>query len=158
MNARRRLLACARPGLVAAGALLALTACEKPAPIVTVVSGGQSVYAQANTYCFEGQSVEAGDCATREEGATALEVRGGETVGIDVDKELAESGWFLELSDPATQGQQAQPQRSEPQTGHYFTFTAPNLPTGSTLTLTVRSLDDEGASTGEWRFTLSPKR
>lgn len=153
MNARRRLLATAS----VAGALLALTACEKPSPIVTVVSGGESVYSEADVFCFEDQSLEAGDCATRNEGTTRLPVRAGEAVGVDVDKELAEGGWLIELSDPA-QGEQAQPQRSEPQTGHYFQFTAPNLPSGSTLLLTVRSLDEAGTPTGEWRFTLSPKR
>ena len=154
MNARRRLLTATS----LAGALLALTACEKPAPIVTVVSGDTSVYAEANTYCFEGQSLEAGDCATRHEGSTTLEVRGGQTVGIDVDEALVESGWFIELSDPSAQGQQAQPQRSEPQTGHYFTFTAPNLPTGASLRLTVRSLGENGEPNGEWAFELQPKR
>ena len=156
MNARRRLLASAS----AAGALLALTACEKPAPIVTVVSGGESVYAEANEWCFEEQTPP--DCAERHEGTTKLSVRGGETVGVDVDKELAERGWYLELSDPAGEGQAAQPQRSEPQTGHYFTFTAPNLPAGSELLLTVRALsegeDPAAEPTGEWAFTLTPRR
>ncbi len=148
----RRLLAAAS----AAGALLALSACEKPAPIVTVVSGGTSVYAEANTWCFEGQSLEDEDCAERHEGDTELPVRGNEVVGVDVDKDLVERGWYIELSDPAG-GQQ--PQRSEPQTGHYFTFTAPNLPQGASLLLTVKALDEssEGAS-GEFRFTLVPKR
>ena len=45
MNARRP-LAC----VAAVGALLALSACEKPAPIVTIVSGDQSVYAEASTW------------------------------------------------------------------------------------------------------------
>ena len=154
MNARRRLLATAS----AAGALLALTACEKPAPIVTVVSGGESVYSEAGTYCFEGQSLEADDCATRHEGSTELAVRGGETVGVDVDGDLVDGGWYIELSDPAAQDGGNQPQRSEPQTGHYFTFTAPNLPTGSELLLTVRSLAEGGEQRGEWSFTLTPKR
>lgn len=154
MNARRRLLATAS----AAGALLALTACEKPAPIVTVVSGGESVYSEAVTFCFEDQSLENDDCATRAEGPTRLDVRGGETVGVDVDRELADSGWFIELSDPAGQGEQQQPQRSEPQTGHYFSFTAPNLPAGASLRLTVRSLGEGGEPNGEWAFDLTPKR
>lgn len=152
MTPRRRLLASAS----AVGALLALTACEKPAPIVTVVSGGESVYAEANTFCFEGQDAEEG-CATRHEGETELSVRGGETVGVDVDGDLVDEGWFIELSDPAA-GDQGQPQRSEPQTGHYFTFTAPNLPTGSELLLTVRALGEDDQPRGEWRFTLTPRR
>ena len=54
MNARRP-LAC----VAAVGALLALSACEKPAPIVTVVSGGQSVYAEANTWARRVDALEA---------------------------------------------------------------------------------------------------
>ena len=155
MNSRRRLLASAS----AAGALLALTACEKPAPIVTVVSGGESVYSEANTWCFEGQTPP--DCAARAEGTTELSVRGGETIGVDVDKELADRGWFIELSEPEGQGQGSQPQQSEVQDGHYFTFTAPNLPSDSALLLTVRALGEgerESEPIGEWRFTLTPRR
>lgn len=156
MNARRRLLAAARPGVVVAGALLALTACEKPAPIVTVVSGGRTVHAEAGTWCFEGQSTAKGNCATRHEGTTRLAVRGGDTVGVDVDKDLAERGWYIELAEPG--GAQGSEQRSEPQTDHYFTFTAPNLPTGSSLVLTVRALDGADGTSGEFRFTLTPRR
>ena len=152
MSTRRRLLASA----CAAGALLALTACEKPAPIVTVVSGGESVYAEASTWCFDEQTPP--DCAERGEGVEELSVRGGQTVGVDVDKELAERGWFIELAEPEGQGDGArQPQRSEPQTGHYFTFTAPNLPSGSSLLLTVRALGEgEQEPSGEWEFALTP--
>ena len=157
MNPRRRLLAAAPT----VGVLLALSACEKPAPIVTVVSGGESVYAEANTWCFEGQTPP--DCASRHEGTTQLSVRGGETVGVDVDKELADRGWYVELSDPAAPEEGAQPQRSEVQDGHYFTFTAPNLPAGSELLLTVHAVgegEDPAAAepTGEWSFTLTPRR
>ena len=154
MNARRRLLASAS----LAGALLALTACEKPAPIVTVVSGGESVHTEANTWCFEGQTPP--DCAERAEGVTELPVRGGETVGVDVDGEVAERGWYLELSEPEGQGQGGQPQRSEVQTGHYFAFTAPNLPVGSALRLTVRALSEgeQPEPSGTWQFELTPRR
>ena len=152
MITRRRLAASAS----AAGALLALTACEKPAPIVTVVSGGESVYSEATTWCFEEQTPP--DCAERADGVTELAVRGGQTVGIYGDKELAERGWVIELSQPEGQGQAAQPQRSEPQDGHYFTFTAPNLPTGSSLLLTVRAVGEgEQEPTGEWQFALTPE-
>ena len=152
MNSRRRLLSAAS----AVGALLALTACEKPMPLVTLVSGGQSVYTEASTWCFEGQTPP--DCAERERDDVSLPVRGGERVGIDVGEELLEDGWYIELSDPAAQGEQAQPQRSEPQTGHYFSFDAPNLPSGSELRLTVRSVDGEGEPTGEWGFRLTAAR
>ena len=150
MNARRP-LAC----VAAVGALLALSACEKPAPIVTVVSGGQSVYTEATTFCFDDQTLESGDCATRADAPTSLEVRGGETVGVDVDKELAEGGWYLELSAPGGEGEQ-EPQRSEPQQGHYFSFTAPSLAEGSTLQPDVRAVGEGEEPRGEFRFRLTP--
>ena len=148
MNARRP-LAC----VAAVGALLALSACEKPAPIVTVVSGGTSVYKEANTWCFEDQTPP--DCAERASGTTSLAVRAGETVGVDVAKELAEGGWYLELSAPGG-GEEQQPQRSEPQKGHYFSFTAPSLAEGSSLRLDVRAIGEGEEPRGEFQFELVP--
>ena len=150
MNARRRLLAAAP----LAGALLALTACEKPAPIVTLVNEGQSTYAEAGTWCFEGQTGD--DCAQRGEGPTRLEVRGGK-LGVDVDKELADGGWQLQLVDAA------QPDRplltSEPQReNHYYAFDLPELPSGTTLQLTVQALTEAGQpGKGSWQFELVPR-
>ena len=145
----RRPLAC----VAAVGALLALSACEKPAPIVTVVSGGKSVYTEASTWCFEGQTGD--ECAERASGTTSLPVRAGETVGVDVDKELADNGWYLELSAPGADTEQ-QPQRSEQQEGHYFSFTAPSLAQGSSLQLDVRAVGEGEEPRGEFRFELVP--
>ena len=153
MTPRRRLLAAAS----AAFAVAALTACEKPAPLVTVVNAGRSAYSEANTYCFDEQSFEAADCVQRESGETELAVVSGEPVGVDVGKELVEGGWFIELSDPSAPEGQAQPQQSQPQRGHYFKFTAPSLPEGGSLLLTVRSLEGE-RTTGEWLFRLVPRQ
>ena len=153
MNARR-LLASAGAG----GALLALTACEKPAPIVTVVSGGQSVYTEASTWCFEEQTPP--DCAEREDGVTELQVRPGEKVGVDVGKQVVERGWYIELQTQGAGGeggQAAEPQRSGPQEGHYFSFTAPNLPEDGAL-LNVRALGEGDEPTGEFTFRLTPKQ
>lgn len=148
MTARRRLIAAAS----ATFALTALTACEKPAPIVTVVSGGESVYSEATTYCFdEGQTLAAGGCAERPAEVEVLETRQGERIGIDVDKELVERGWQLEIVDPAD------PQRTQASstiTDHYFPFTAPGIAPGSRLRLTVRTVDAQDQPTGEWQFEL----
>ena len=111
MNARRP-LAC----VAAVGALLALSACEKPAPIVTIVSGDQSVYAEASTWCFEGQTGD--ECAERETEVTSIPVRAGETVGIDVDKELADGGWYLELTAPGGEGEQVRDHEHDHQDEH----------------------------------------
>jgi hypothetical protein len=148
MTVRRRLLAAAS----ATVALAALTGCERPAPLVTVVSGGDSVYTEAASYCFEeGQTLAAGQCSTRATTLPRLEIRQGERVGIDVDKELVERGWQLELRDPAD------PQRSQTSgtiTDHYFPFTAPGIPPQGKLLLVVRTVDAQNASTGEWQFEL----
>ena len=145
MNARRP-LAC----VAAVGALLGLSACEKPAPIVTVVSGGESVYSEANAWCFEGQTGD--ECAERATGATSIPVRPGETVGVDVDKELAEGGWYLTLSAP---GEGQEPQSSGPQEGHYLSFTAPGLPAEG-LDLEVFAVGEGEEPRGEFRFRLTP--
>ncbi len=148
MTARRRLLAAAS----ATFALTALTACEKPAPLVTVVSGGESVYSEAGAYCFdEGQTLAAGGCATRSGAVQQLATRQGERIGIDVDEELVERGWQLEIVDPAD------PQRTQGSstiTDHYFPFTAPGIAPGGTLLLTIRTVDAQDAPTGEWQFEL----
>ena len=148
MTARRRLLAAAS----ATFALAVLTACERPAPLVTVVSGGTSVYTEAAAYCFdEGQTLESGACASRAEEVPVIPVRQGERIGIDVDKELVDRGWQLELVDPAD------PQRTQASdtiTDHYFPFTAPGIAPGGELQLNVRTVNAENAPTGEWRFLL----
>ena len=152
MNARRP-LACA----CSVGALLALTACEKPAPIVTVVSGGQSVYTEASSWCFEDQKPP--ECAEREDEVPELQVRPGEKLGVDVGKQVVERGWYISLSPEggAAEGQQAaEPQRSAPQEGHYFTFTVPNLPEEGAL-LNVLALGEGEEPTGEFTFRLTPK-
>ena len=145
MTARRRLTAAVTAGV----ALVVLTACESPAPIVTVVSGGESRWTEASTYCFEGQSTQEANCAVRATEVTELAARPGEQVGIDVSKDVAERGWLIELGE----GEQAQ--RSQVlEDDHYFSFTAPNIgPEG--LPLTVRTIDESGqVQTGEWRFQL----
>ena len=150
-TARTRLAATATAVL----ALVGLTGCERPAPIVTVVSGGTSVHTEAAVWCFEGQSAQAGDCARRAEGETVLPVSPGQRVGVDVSRPVVERGWFLELGDPAAQGQaQTSPVMEDE---HYFAFTAPNIEPGSSLSLTVRTVGEDGNPanpTGEWRFTL----
>ena len=150
MPARRRLLAACSATL----ALGTLTGCEKPAPLVTLVSGGQSVYTEANLYCFaDAQTVESGECAERAQGATRLEVRQGETVGVDVGKDLVERGWRVQLGSSENPDQVQASGVLEDQ--HYFSFTAPPVPAEGTP-LTVVTVDEDDATTGEWLFELVP--
>ena len=150
MNARRRLLAAAS----AAGALLALSACEKPAPIVTVVNEGRSVYSEANVWCFEGQKGE--ECAERAEGVTDLQVQRG-VIGIDVGEEVAEGAWAATLTPEGQPDQQLLPPEVQ-RDSHYFSFDFPGVSRGTSLLLTVRALDEDGeGSRGVWQFRLRPR-
>lgn len=160
MTPRRRLQATAS----AAFAVAALTACEAPTPIVTIVNSGRSVYSEANVYCFEGQSLDQRNCAVRQQGTTELAVVGDLPLGIDVGKELADASWTVQVTDtadPRSAGGECQPpfcERSEPQSGHYFSFQVPRLNEQGSLLLTVQAFDDKGQLFGEWRFSLVGRR
>lgn len=147
MTPRRRLLIAVTAGVSVAS----LTGCERPAPIVTVVSGTTSEWKEADLYCFDGQSLEGGDCAERASGTTSIPVSAGQRVGIDVSKAVVDRGWFFELariSDPEqTQVVEVPPDR------HYFSFPVPE----AGLRLTVRAFGEQGPGgppSGEWAFDL----
>ena len=152
MTARRRLLATAFALVCLAG----LAACEKPAPIVTLVNQGRSVYAEAGVWCFEQGQPDS--CKTRNTKEVGLEVEPG-TLGVDVHKELADGRWIATLVD------EADPQRplvdSGVQEGHYFSFDIPALPRETRLILTVRALaegaDPSAPPRGTWNFTLTSR-
>ena len=149
MTARRRLLAACSATL----ALGALSGCEKPAPLVTLVSGDQSVYSEAVVYCFEEDAtLETDECAQRAEGPTRLEVRPGEQIGVDVGKDLVERGWRIQLG-PDGNTDNLSPVFEDQ---HYFAFEAPGLPPEG-APFTVFTVDDQERPTGRWLFQLVPK-
>jgi hypothetical protein len=152
MTARPGLLA----GLTAAVSLVVLSGCSKPTPIVSVVSSGTTVHTDATLFCFEGQSIAEKDCRT-ETGRlpTVVKVKPGQQVGIDVSKELAESGWVVVLPG---QGE-GQDQSSGKQESHYLTFTPQFTQQSPQVDLDVRMLDDGDTAKptiGLWRFVLVP--
>ncbi len=158
MQARRRRLATA---LGVSAALFGLAACEKPTPIVTLQSGSVSLYDSAFSYCFEGQD------PTQEPGAPdacrfdtgenrqpkVLEVRPGDEVLIDVDKSIAESGWFVAL-----RGAGGQASRLATQTEHVTRF-QPDFSQSPTITVEIRKLAsprDDAQPVGVWQFAVVP--
>jgi len=152
MTARSGLLA----GLTAALAVVALTGCSKPTPLVSVVAGGTTVHTDATLYCFAGQSIAKKDCRIADgRTPTVLRVKPGQQVGIDVAKQLATSGWVVVL--PGTG--QAQAQSSGKQTGHYLTFVPQFSQQSPRVDLEVRMLDHGSTSkptVGVWQFVLVP--
>lgn len=160
MTARRRLLLTAS----ALVSVAALAACEKPLPIVTVVNEGQSVYAEAGVWCFEGQTGDA--CRTGNTEQVELETLPG-TLGVDVHKELADSRWIATLVDEANP-QQVLVDSGVQEDTHYYAFDLPALPRATRLVLTVRALAEGGEAPaagqpepearGTWQFVLTSRK
>ena len=97
--------------LLAAAAML--TGCEKPRPLATVFSGSASVGREALCWSSEPtRPIDAADCLVNEGSGTlseadaaeldeyvaTLTVNSGQTIGISVDPEVAESGWSVSVN------------------------------------------------------------
>ncbi len=152
MHARRLTLA-----VTAAALLLTLSACERPTPGVTMVNGSRSVHSEAVQFC-RGEaflSAKKDECPGTQDRVTVLRADQDGLVGVDVDKKLTETGWFLYDLDA---------QRSYGfQDGHYLSFVADysNRPTTGVINLEVRQVDHKPVSendlpkvVGLWAFQL----
>ena len=149
------------PALVGASAdLFGLTACERPTPLVTLYSGETSINDRAFSYCFEGQDPAKepgtpGACRFDTEGRTAkvLEVDPGDEVVVDVDRDLAHTGWTVVLRAPG-----GQPSRLAIQDEHVTSF-QPDFSRSPQITLEVLKLDrkaEDARAVGVWQFALVP--
>jgi Protein of unknown function (DUF2771) len=158
MPARRRLAA----SLTAVAAVAGLSGCSKPTPMVTVVSGGHTTKAEATTYCFSGQDItkppgSADGCRLDDKAVPAvLSITPGQQVSVDVDKRVADKGWYVVLKGGA-QGDS----RTEAMDGHYFAFPA-GFTAGARgpLSIEVHSTTGTGEGvreTGVWQFQLVPR-
>lgn len=144
-------------GLVALSPLV-LAGCEKPNPGVTVWSGTSSEHVQALCWAQdEAASLGARDCAedvlakaSAGEGITRLEVSPGQTVGISVDKVVADNGWSVQIA-----GQTL----ASGLEGTYYRFTFPEqvATEGPGYTLQVIAAAQGTGSRGYWFFQLVPR-
>ncbi|MCW2726004.1 MAG: hypothetical protein JWN35_2925 [Frankiales bacterium] len=152
MTARSRLFA----GLSVAVAMVALTGCQKPTPLVSAVSGSTFVHTDAVLFCFDGQTTQKQNCrVASNKTPTVLNVKAGQPVGIDVAKDIAENGWVVVL--PSADGNPANDRSSNKQDSHYFSFT-PQFQSGP-LKVEVRMLDKgrtNAPTIGDWQFVLVP--
>lgn len=142
--------------VLSAGALLlALSACERPTPGVTIVSDGKSARTGSALYCRSVADLDAQRCVETPDEVAVLRVAQGGQIGIDVDKKLADKGWYVVDADAK--------QRSAVQDEHYFTIQADftDRPVDSVINLEIRSLDrvaEDGARVlGVWRFQILQK-
>ena len=160
MQARRRRLVAS---LGACAALVGLTACEKPTPLVTLYSSGTSLHDAALSYCFPGQDPSRepgteGSCRFDTEGRVAkvLEVRPGEEVLVDVDRELSESGWVVVLRGQ----QQGQQSRLAIQHEEHVTRFQPDFSQSPVITVEIQKLEspaEDARPVGIWQFQVVPR-
>ncbi|WP_330339236.1 DUF2771 domain-containing protein [Streptomyces sp. NBC_00557] len=145
---RRRVVVAA--GLVSAG-LLALSACEKPAPVATVTVGDSSVNSEATCY-NDGNALDAkslAKCVKNVGNAKSIKVDQDETVRIGVDPKIADTGWVLLVNGQQFTDVSNKTYRTIP--GSAF-FNQQYGTQGDTNTLTVRM--GSKSNQGMWSFKL----
>jgi hypothetical protein len=144
--------------LAAAGAsVLALSACEKPSPGVSVFSGTSTEHSQALCWSFDGASLDSTACAQdviedalRGGGVGTIPVVPGETIGISVDPTVAREGWT-----PVVGSQRL---LETPTTSTYYRFTFPDLQEVPEAGLPLQVVAGQGDTTvGIWIFRLVPR-
>lgn len=151
MRLRRSVLA----GSLAVVSVLALAACEKPAPGVSVVSGMTSAYRAALCWSFDGEPLTAETCAQdlvteALDGAdvAAIPVIPGQVIGISVDPVVASAGWYPVI------GSQRLTQR--PITSTYYRFTYPDLQEVPVDGVSLQVVAGSEGTQGLWVFQLVP--
>ncbi|GAA3386550.1 hypothetical protein [Cryptosporangium minutisporangium] len=156
MGVSKRSLALA----VAAATLGLVTACDKPAPYATVVSGGDSVGGEATAWCFEegtfNASTPGSDCKAGPSNAGEISVKPGSTVHVDVPPNVGEDGWTAALA--SSDGNLA-PVSFVRKGTSYIRFTVPNDATGETTyvleLLALHPGESAEKARGLWRFVLN---
>jgi hypothetical protein len=126
-------------------AVLALTACEKPAPQVTVATGGRVVNVDASRYCFESD-----DCKDHGAGVATLPVRAGDQVSINVPSHVAHEGWYIRLNGRPIPGFET------PRKKLHGTLPLPGA-LGREVVLEIVQGDAGGEPQGIWKLTLAPR-
>ena len=124
-------------------AFLILAACTKPTPGVTLQSGTRSVRAEATVYFRDGKEVR------NSPEVTVLRTHPGQTVGIDVDRELAAKGWQVHIT-TGTGGSSVF--NSGILKSHHYSFEV-----GAQATdVVVSEVGSTGTPTGLWAFSVQP--
>jgi hypothetical protein len=148
----------ARAGLAAlfAAGALTLSACEKPAPGVSVFAGTATEHRAALCWSFDGTALSSEVCAQdvvqealAGDGVASIPVIPGQTIGISVDPVVAAQGWTPVIS--------TQRLVEQPITSTYFRFTFPDLQQVPEGGLPLQIVAGTGEETrGIWIFRLIP--
>lgn len=156
-QSRRTVRTATAIGAVSLG-LLALSACEKPTPMVTATVGSDSVTSEAACY-DDGKAIpdkEVRTCMGKSPEKTVT-VGSGDKLRIGVDPEMAENGWLVLVD--------GKPAMSDAMKKTYYSFQGeaffqeqsmpgqqPSAPKKS-VNLSVAEVTD-GKFTGIWHFTV----
>jgi len=142
-------------GSLAVMCVLALAACEKPAPGVSVVSGMTSAHRQALCWSFDGEPLSAQTCA-QDVVTEALDggdvgripVIPGQVIGISVDPVVADAGWYPVIG--------SQRLTQQPVTATYYRFTYPDLQEVPADGVSLQVVAGTEGTLGLWVFQLIP--
>ncbi len=147
-------------GLGAALLVLA-SGCQQPSPGITLVSGSSTTHFEAQQWCRDGKALQTGnECpGTGPSRIQLVRADEGGQVGIDVDSDLADQGWYVYDSDT---GQILLGISND----HYRTFLADfsRAKVSGVQQLEVRTVDHVPTSstdipkvTGQWVFQVVAK-
>ena len=142
-------------GSLALVSVLALAACEKPAPGVSVVSGMTSAYRAALCWSFDGEPLSPETCAQDVvtqalEGADVgrIPVIPGQVIGISVEPVVAYAGWYPVIG--------SQRLTQQPITSTYYRFTYPDLQEVPADGVSLQVVAGTEGTLGLWVFQLIP--
>jgi len=149
---------------LAAGALtMLLTGCQAPEPGVTVFSGSVSDYRQAVCWTPDATQVRLKSCLSVtgptsqqrsdiESRLGSLPVRSDATIGISVDPEVADRGWYVTLGSNRVNLEAIR------DTYYRLSLPATIVETGDPVPLYVLSVDGDNTdvTSGVWAFELLP--
>ncbi len=132
-------------GAVVLGAF-ALTGCEKPTPIVTLVNGSNSVSSEES--CSKSDLADPVKLEKCAKDSKVLKVTTGTTLRIGVDKELADSGWQVEIGDGKSDV------IKDKTFQNIFTVPDDAFEDEKQIAVAVYKVDKSGDRVGAWAFTL----
>lgn len=118
-------------------ALVGVTACEKPAPQVTIASSGRVINVDASRYCFD-------ECRDHDAAPKSIRIRGNTTVSIDVPKRVAEKGWVVQLGDQSL--------FQKPRKESHFSLSIPTIAQDQPVEVTILEAGGGAQPTGVWKM------
>lgn len=142
-------------GCLALVGVFAVSACEKPPPGVSVVSGTTSANRPALCWSFDGEPLSAETCAQdlvteALDGADVarIPVIPGQVIGISVDPVVADAGWYPVIG--------SQRLTQQPITSTYYRFTYPDLQEVPADGVSLQVVAGAEGTLGLWVFQLIP--